>query len=62
MAGFVDEFVRCLKWQIGKGFNLDEEYRHLVDFQRNVTQGSVEKPAVEARAEVFEEGLALWKE
>lgn len=61
VAGFVDEFVRCLKWQIGKSFNLDEEYRHLVDFQRNVTQGSVEKPAVEARAKVFEEGLALWR-
>ena len=61
VAEFVDEFVCCLKWQIGKGFDIDEEYRHLVEFQRHVTQASVEKPAVEARAREFTRGLALWK-
>lgn len=62
LAQFVDEFVRCLRWQIGKGYNMDEEYRYLVEFQRHVTQASVEKPAVEGRARIFEEGLTLWKE
>ena len=61
-AQFIDEFVRCLRWQIQKGYNMDEEYRYLVDFQRHVTQASVEKPAVEERARILEEGLALWRE
>ena len=61
IAEFVDEFVRCLKWQISMGFQMDEEYRYLVEFQRHVTQASVEKPAVEGRARTLEEGLALWR-
>ena len=62
VAGFVTEFVLCLKWQIGKGFEMDEEYRYLVNFQRHVTQASVEKMAVDGRARVFREGLALWRD
>ena len=62
IAKFVDEFSRCLRCQIGKGFDMDEEYRYLVEFQRHVTQASVEKPAVEGRARTLAEGLALWKE
>ena len=61
VAEFVDEFVRCLKWQLGKGVDIDGEYRYLIDFQRHVTQASVEKSAVAARAETFREGLALWR-
>ena len=60
VAGFVSEFVRGLKWQIGKGFEMDEEYRHLSEFQRHLTQASVERTAVESRAAVFREGLRLW--
>lgn len=62
IAEFVDEFVRCLKWQMVKGFDMDEEYRYLVQFQRHVTQASVEKPAVEGRARTLKEGLAHWRE
>ena len=47
---------------MGKGFDMDEEYRYLVEFQRHVTQASVEKPAVEGRARTLKEGLALWRE
>ena len=61
IAKFVDEFVHCLKWQIGKGFDIDQEYRYLVDFQRHVTQASVEKPAVEWRAQTLKDGLDLWR-
>ena len=61
IAEFVDEFVRCLKWQMVKGFDMDEEYRYLVQFQRHVTQASVEKPAVEGRARTLKEGLAHWR-
>ena len=62
VAEFVDEFVRCLKWQLAKGFDMDHEFRYLLDFQRHVTQASVEKPAVEARARMFREGLQAWRE
>ena len=62
IAEFIDEFSRCLTWQIGRGFEMDEEYRYLVEFQRHVTQASVEKPAVAGRAEMLTQGLALWKE
>ena len=61
IATYIDEFVRCLKWQIGKAYDIDEEYRYLINFQRHVTQASVEKPAVEGRAHVLAEGLKLWK-
>ena len=59
---FVGEFVRCLKWQLDKGLDMDGAYRYLAEFQRHVTQASVERPAVEARARVLADGLALWKE
>ena len=29
-----------------KSFQVDEEYSYLVEFQRHLTQASVEKPAV----------------
>lgn len=61
LASYINEFVNCLGWQISKGYDLDEEYKYLIDFQRNVTQASVEKPAVEARARVLKEGFELWK-
>lgn len=58
---FVEEFMCRLRWQIGKGLDADGEYRWLVDFQRDVTQASVEKPAVERRAKVLRAGLARWR-
>ena len=60
IAEFVEEFVRRLKWQIGKGWSADSEYRYLIDFQRNVTQASVERRAVEGRAAVLEEEYERW--
>ena len=61
VAAFVSEFVRCLRWQISKGLDIDPEYRYLVEFQRNLTQASVEKPAVRQRAETLENAYELWK-
>jgi hypothetical protein len=49
---FVEAFVVRLRTQVERLKQLepvDERYRYLVDFQRNVTQASVEKPAVTAR-------------
>ena len=61
LGKFTEEFSNRLKWQIGKGLDVDQEYRYLVDFYRHVTQASVEKPAVKARAEVLEEEFDRWK-
>jgi len=60
-AGFVEEFLCRLKWQVGKGLDVDAEYRYLIDFQRHVTQASVEKPAVEARANRLDVEYDSWR-
>ena len=60
LADFLSEFVRCLRWQIPKGLEVDLEYRDLVEFQRHLTQASVEKPAVARRAELLMSAYDLW--
>ena len=62
LGEFVAEFVRCLTWQIRKGLDLDREYDYLVAFQRHLTQASVEKPAVSARAATFRKSYRHWLE
>jgi len=62
LAEFLEEFMCRLHWQIGKGLDVDSEYRYLIDFQRHVTQASVEKPAVAARAKVLETEFDRWLE
>jgi hypothetical protein len=62
-AAFIGEFLCRLSWQVGrvrKGLDVDPEYRYLLDFQRHVTQASVEKPAVVARAEMLETLYGEW--
>jgi len=59
-ATFIREFICRLKWQTAKGLEVDTEYRYLIDFQRHVTQASVEKPAVQARAAVLEAEHNRW--
>ena len=60
LAEFVEEFVCRLKWQVRKGLDVDPEYRYLIDFQRDVTQASVEKAAVTARAKVLQHEWCRW--
>ena len=62
LGKFTREFLDRLRWQIRKGLDVDQEYRYLVDFNRHVTQASVEKPAVTARVEVLEEEFNRWKD
>ena len=59
---FVDKFAHRLKWQVRKGLDVDPQYRYLIDFQKHMIQGSVEKPAVTARAQVLEDEFNRWKE
>lgn len=61
LAEFIDEFVYRLRWQARKGFEHDTEYRYLIDFQRHVTQASVEKPAVKERDEALKKEFDFWQ-
>ena len=59
-ARFLEAFLSRLRWQVGKELDVDPEYRYLIDFQRHVTQASVEKPAVEARSRTMTEQFERW--
>jgi len=60
LAGFIDGFTCRLQWQVKRGLDVDDEYRYLIEFQRHLTQASVEKPAVDARARVLREEFDEW--
>ena len=62
LAEFIREFLCRLNWQLKKGLDVDSEYRYLIDFQRHITQASVEKPAVKARAATLKNEYDRWRE
>lgn len=43
-----------------KSFEVDREYPDLIDFQRHLTQASVEKPAVTRRDQILKANLEHW--
>jgi len=59
---FLDAFVCRLGWQTRKGLDSDQQYRYIIDFQKHITQASVEKPAVDARHRVLEAEFKRWLE
>ena len=61
---FAEAFMTRLRWQVEKmrSFERDPEYPHLVDFQRDLTQASVEKPAITRRSEILRSNLDCWLE
>ena len=61
-SSFIIEFVFRLRWQLKKGLDVDQEYRYLTDFQRNLTQASAESSSVAARAEMLETEFVRWSE
>ena len=60
LARFIEEFQYRLSWQVQKGFDIDPEYRYLLEFQRHLTQASVEKPAFSERARILEQEFEFW--
>ena len=62
--GFAEAFMTRLRWQVEKmkSFERDPEYPHFVDFQRDLTQASVEKPAITRRGEILRSNLDRWLE
>ena len=61
VVAFLRTFTTRLQEQVGKGLDHDREYRYLMDFQREVTQASVEKRAVRRRAVMLREQLEGWR-
>lgn len=59
---FVAGFACRLRWQSKKGLYPDREYQYLIDFQRHLTQASVEKPAVTERARILRQSYDFWLE
>jgi len=62
LAEFLSEFLCRLNWQLKKGLDFNPAYRPLIDFNRDVTQASVESYAVERRTEFLIEHYLHWKE
>ena len=62
LAKFIEEFQYRLRWQIGKGLEMDGEYHYLLDFQRHLTQATLEKGAYVARARFLREEYSFWQE
>ena len=60
LAEFLEAFQHTLSWQIKKRFEIDPEYRYLLEFQRHLIQASVEKPAFAERANILEREYDLW--
>ena len=61
LARFIEEFVLRLNWQVRKGLVVDQEYHHLAEFQRYITQASAESYSVHARTEMLEGEFYFWK-
>lgn len=62
-VGFLKAFLSRLHEQIEKlrDLKVDTEYRYLIDFQRDVTQAAVEKPAVKRRHDVLAAEWRRWR-
>jgi len=61
VAEFLKELGKRLQWQVKRRLDYDREYRYLMDFQREVTQASVEKRAVSRRGAVLKEQFERWQ-
>lgn len=61
-ASFLETFLGRLRWQVAnmKAYDIDNRYDYLVEFQRHLTQASVEKPAVTRRHDILEEQFSEW--
>ena len=60
LAKFLNEFICRLNWQLNKGLDFDLAYRPLIDFNRDVTQASVENYAVKRRTEFLIKHYQGW--
>ena len=63
-AKFIETFVVRLGTQVkmAREFKYDDNYRYLLEFQKHVTQASVERRAVEARDGILRREFKYWEE
>ena len=61
LATFVDIWLERLGQQVKKGLKYDSQYLYLLQFNLHVTQASVERKAVNARAKMLKEEFAAWR-
>ena len=61
LATFVETLLERLGQQVKKGLRRDEQYLYLLEFNLHVTQASVERKAVNARAKLLKEEFAAWR-
>jgi hypothetical protein len=59
---FLQQFLGRLRWQVQnmKDFKVEPLFAYLVDFQRNLTQAAVEKPAVTQRHALLKREWDQW--
>ena len=62
IAAFMEHFLARLREQVKLGLRYEERYQYLIEFQRHVTQASVEGRAVAARARVLRNEFARWRQ
>lgn len=65
VANFATQFVGRLRWvvsEVASGRGVDQSYHYLLEFQKHLTQASVEKPAIKERAECLEKAFDYWRE
>lgn len=62
-ADFLGVFVERLRQQVkgARRFEYEPRYQYLLEFQRNVTQASVERRAVEARHDMLTREFEYWE-
>ncbi len=58
---YLEQCLGRLKQQLAKGLEVKRAYYPLIDFQKQITQASVEKPAIKARNEFLANGLSYWE-
>jgi len=61
-AAFIEDYVRRVREQVRKGLKFDPDKAELLEFQKHVTQASVERPAVAKRAAMLKEAYSEWRE
>ena len=60
-AAFVTTFIETVDRQIKLGLDYEQGYRRLIEFQKHVTQASVEPRAVAARSKGLSEEYEKWQ-
>ena len=60
-AKFITEFMHRLREEVAKGLDFDPKFRFLIQFQRHLSQASVEKRAVRERAKELEDRFEIWQ-